>query len=267
MASSPSLKASCSSTCQRPPRRRASATWALLAVVVPAGPVAASGAVSSFTAEQVAQDHSGVRLAAALPCEADGVAALAANAIAAAEEAQAALYECQRELGLCQSAAVSSRAGGVRPRSSTQAPGSRAAPPWPKGYGQLLRFPFGLADMKALKDYARAIWQPDGTAASITDSVTDKGFVRLQGSRCTSEMVGVHPVGGVGHRWSVALWEAAQDWCLGQPNCTAIMLYVGNNTLNCHHWCGRPQFCHEVVSEQGGTEPNGAWNLFVRAPA
>ena len=37
--------------------------------------------------------------------------------------------------------------------------------------------------------------------------------------RCTSEMVGVHPIGGVGTRWSAQLWEDAQDWCLANEGC------------------------------------------------
>ena len=43
----------------------------------------------------------------------------------------------------------------------------------------------------------------------------------------TKEVVGVHPVGGVGVRWSGALWESAQQWCLENAECTGIMLLVG----------------------------------------
>merc|ERR1712113_1223350 len=106
-------------------------------------------------------------------------------------------------------------------RPCTSSSSSTSGPPdWPEGYGKLLRFPFGIADMKALKEYARELWQPDGTAAMINDEVTRHGFVQMKGTRCTSEMVGVHPVGGSGVRWSAQLWTDAQEWCIGQANCT-----------------------------------------------
>merc|ERR1712216_791053 len=96
---------------------------------------------------------------------------------------------------------------------------------------------------------------------------TDRGFVRRVGYRCTSEMVGVHPVGGAGVRWSKRLWEDAQDWCLAQADCTGIMLFVGRHTLNCHHWCGRPQFCNGPIADDEGLEESTDWNLFARGPS
>ncbi|CAK0846547.1 unnamed protein product, partial [Prorocentrum cordatum] len=140
----------------------------------------------------------------------------------------------------------------------------RELPEWPEGYGKLLRFPFGISDMKALKQFARALWQPDGTAASLPDGCTDRGFHHRRGTRCVSEMVGVHPVGGEGHRWSAQLWADAQDWCLAHDNCTGIMLYVGAHAMNCHYWCGRPQFCDGPIVGDEGTESSGEWNLFAR---
>eukprot|EP00929_Paragymnodinium_shiwhaense_P089201 TRINITY_DN49397_c0_g1_i2.p1 TRINITY_DN49397_c0_g1~~TRINITY_DN49397_c0_g1_i2.p1 ORF type:complete len:134 (-),score=12.74 TRINITY_DN49397_c0_g1_i2:447-848(-) len=130
--------------------------------------------------------------------------------------------------------------------------------------------------MKTLKEYARAIWQPDGTAADIQDAVTDRGFRQLKASRCSSEMVGVHPTGGPGVRWSKALWESTQDWCRSNDNCSGVMLYVGKHDVNCHHWCGRPQFCsgllpHSVENPHEGAadtlEQSGDWNLFMKLPA
>uniref|UniRef100_A0A7S4Q5A6 SCP domain-containing protein n=1 Tax=Alexandrium monilatum TaxID=311494 RepID=A0A7S4Q5A6_9DINO len=168
----------------------------------------------------------------------------------------AALDQCNRELSECRSGAST---------SSARLHGHSTPPPWPEGYGKLLKFPFGMSDMKALKEFARVLWQPDGTAATIHDEVTDRGFARRLNARCTSEMVGVHPVGGPGVRWSAQLWGDAQDWCLSQPECTGIMLYVGKHTLNCHHWCGRPQFCNGEIRGEDGTEPSAEWNLFVRA--
>merc|ERR1712224_508559 len=136
------------------------------------------------------------------------------------------------------------------------------------GYGKLLRFPFGISDMKTLKRYARLIWQPDGTAASLSDNITDRGFMPIHSHRCTSEMVGVHPVGGPAVRWSKQLWEDAQDWCVTQNNCTGIMLFVGKHTLNCHHWCGRPQFCSGPIEKDSGNgiEASESWNLWFRTP-
>merc|ERR1719440_1553303 len=110
------------------------------------------------------------------------------------------------------------------------------------------------------------IWQPDGTAAGIEENVTERGFVQHKGMRCVSEMVGVHPVGGPGVRWSSQLLAEAQDWCLGQANCTGIMLFVGQHTLNCHHWCGRPQFCDGPIDVDNGVEPSADWNLFALGP-
>mmetsp|Transcript_114710 Transcript_114710/g.319025 ORF Transcript_114710/g.319025 Transcript_114710/m.319025 type:complete len:121 (+) Transcript_114710:183-545(+) len=118
--------------------------------------------------------------------------------------------------------------------------------------------------MKALKDYARELWLPDGSAATIPEGVTDRGFEQRRGARCASEMVGVHPVGGVGERWSRALWEETQDWCLAQQNCTGVMLYVGRDTMNCHYWCARPQFCSGPIVSDADLEESKEWNLFVR---
>merc|ERR1719253_1522821 len=84
--------------------------------------------------------------------------------------------------------------------------------------------------------------------------------------RCVSEMVGVHPVGAAGERWSSQLWADAQDWCLGQANCTGIMLFVGTHTLNCHHWCGRPQFCDGPIGDDDSMELSDSWDMFVRIP-
>ncbi|CAE7739275.1 ylyB [Symbiodinium pilosum] len=174
-----------------------------------------------------------------------GAAADVLRAVAAAERAEAELVDCRKSLQVCQS--HSTETGEVRRaqpiRSSQLQPGSTEAPDWPKGYGSLLRFPFGISDMKTLKEVARELWAPEGTAADIEDEVSSLGFRQQKGMRCSSEMVGTHPVGGVSVRWSVALWESAQQWCLESVECTGIMLYVGSNTMNCHSWCGRPQFC------------------------
>jgi len=175
------------------------------------------------------------------------------------------LEECHRGLSACQREQEACLADKPH-KSSARMPGSQQAPPWPEGYGKLLKFPFGIADMKTLKEYARAIWQPDGTAATISDEVTDHGFMQQKGARCTSEMVGVHPVGGPGVRWSAKLWADAQGWCIAEPGCTGIMLYVGRHTLNCHHWCGRPQFCSGPIGESD-VEASEDWNLFIRLPA
>jgi len=176
-----------------------------------------------------------------------------------AEQALAALDQCLGELQSCRVGKEGSR--------EASANGSRPPPPWPDDYGKLLRFPFGMSDMKALKDMARLLWQPDGTAATLGGEVTDRGFAPLQGARCTSEMVGVHPVGGSGERWSAQLWGEAQDWCLERPECTGIMLFVGTHNLNCHHWCGRPQFCSGQISGEEGVEASADWNLWVRTTA
>ncbi|CAE8678434.1 unnamed protein product [Polarella glacialis] len=195
-----------------------------------------------------------------------GAAAAAAAAVAVAEEAQAALADCQRDLQQCNSGAGAGAgtAAGRRLKSSLQAPGYEGAAEWPEGYGKLLTFPFGLADMRSLKELARSLWSPDGSAATLPDAVTPKGFAPVKGSRCVSEMVGVHPVGGPGSRWSAGLWDEAQDWCLAQGNCTGIMLYVGKNTMNCHHWCGRPQFCSGLIDDNSGVEVSEEWNLWAR---
>eukprot|EP00434_Breviolum_minutum_P012293 symbB.v1.2.010835.t2/scaffold683.1/size173061/8 len=96
--------------------------------------------------------------------------------------------------------------------------------------------------------------------------VSERGFRQFKGMRCTSEMVGVHPIGGVGTRWSAQLWDDAQDWCLQNTGCTGIMLYVGGNTMHCNFWCGRPQFCSESMqpSEKAGVEESEDWNLWVK---
>eukprot|EP00933_Yihiella_yeosuensis_P038370 TRINITY_DN32306_c0_g1_i1.p1 TRINITY_DN32306_c0_g1~~TRINITY_DN32306_c0_g1_i1.p1 ORF type:complete len:242 (+),score=34.67 TRINITY_DN32306_c0_g1_i1:78-803(+) len=170
-----------------------------------------------------------------------------------------ALESCNRELEACRE-----NTGVVR--SSQLTPGDPRAPPWPKNYGQLLRFPFGVSDMKQLKEIARNLWSPDGTAATIPEKVTGHGFIPMTGMRCTSEVVGKHPVGGQGVRWSADLWSEAQEWCLQQEDCTGIMLYVGSNQMNCHHWCSRPQFCNGAISEDSGVEASADWNLWVRGP-
>merc|ERR1712110_1000408 len=82
--------------------------------------------------------------------------------------------------------------------------------------------------------------------------------------RCTSEMFGVHPVGGIGVGWTAELFNEAQDWCLAQENCTGIMLFVGQQSVNCHQWCGRPQFCSELITDDEGFEKSADWNLYVR---
>lgn len=143
-------------------------------------------------------------------------------------------------------------------------PEERVPPDWPLGFGTLLRFPFDLADMKDLKQLGNALWQPDGSAADISQDVTDRGFRQLKGVRCVSELVGVTPVGGPGVRWTRQLWEDAQDWCLAVDNCTGIMLFVGEDELHRHHWSGRPQFCDGVLVDQGLKQVPD-WNLFVRA--
>eukprot|EP00928_Gymnodinium_smaydae_P004096 TRINITY_DN11428_c0_g1_i1.p2 TRINITY_DN11428_c0_g1~~TRINITY_DN11428_c0_g1_i1.p2 ORF type:complete len:249 (-),score=53.17 TRINITY_DN11428_c0_g1_i1:99-845(-) len=174
-----------------------------------------------------------------------------------------AIGELRQELASCQATSAAAAAG----RKEAQPARSDSPPAWPKGFGTLLRFPFGISDMKALKNYARAIWQPDGTAANIEEEVTDKGFQQRRGARCTSEMVGVHPIGAPAERWSKELWSSAQDWCLDQANCTGIMLYVGKQSMNCHQWCGRPQFCSEPITENEGFETSTDWNLFVKGHA
>lgn len=173
--------------------------------------------------------------------------------------------ECRRGFGLCQHELEECLSAEAACRAAAHPP-PRQEPDWPDGFGKLLRFPFGMSDMKALKEFARVIWQPDGTAATISTEVTDRGFVRRLGSRCTSEAVGVHPIGGPGERWSAKLWQDAQDWCLAEDNCTGIMVFVGKHTLNCHHWCGRPQFCDGPFDSDGGVEPSADWNLFARGP-
>mmetsp|Transcript_126895 Transcript_126895/g.353346 ORF Transcript_126895/g.353346 Transcript_126895/m.353346 type:complete len:226 (+) Transcript_126895:75-752(+) len=179
------------------------------------------------------------------------------------EDVQAALDTCNSELAACRNEGEACHVAPSQGLSSKTVK-SQPVPAWPEGYGKLLRFPFGMADMKNLKEFARMIWQPDGTAATINDAVTDHGFVQKKQTRCTSEMVGVHPVGGPGMRWSAKLWTDAQSWCLAESACTGIMLYVGTHTLNCHHWCGRPQFCSGPIDDQDGVEPSAEWNLFVR---
>lgn len=177
---------------------------------------------------------------------------------AVVEECRRGFGLCQRELEECLSAEAACRA--------TAHPPPRKEPDWPEGFGKLLRFPFGMSDMKQLKEFARMIWQPDGTAATISTEITDRGFVRHLGSRCTSEQQGVHPIGGPGERWTAQLWEDAQDWCVAQDNCTGIMVFVGKHTLNCHHWCARPQFCDGPIDSEGGIEPSADWNLFALGP-
>lgn len=152
-----------------------------------------------------------------------GAAADLLRAMAASERAQAELVECRKSLQVCESASPSS--GGAisksQPiRSSQLQPGSPEAPDWPEGYGTLLRFPFGIADMKTLKEVARELWTSEGTAADIEDEVSQLGFRQHRGMRCASEMVGVHPVGGAGVRWSAALWESAQQWCSENKECS-----------------------------------------------
>jgi len=178
-------------------------------------------------------------------------------------ELQVGLGQCYAELERSRAEAASCGRG----RSSEQTPESKTVPEWPDGFGKLLRFPFGIGDMKALKEVARALWQPDGTAASIEDEVTDRGFAQQRNARCGSEMVGVHPVGGPGLRWSAQLWADAQDWCSAQANCTGIMLYVGKHTMNCHYWCARPQFCAGPIAQAEDVEPSEEWNLFIKLPA
>eukprot|EP00930_Biecheleria_cincta_P074519 TRINITY_DN61733_c0_g1_i1.p1 TRINITY_DN61733_c0_g1~~TRINITY_DN61733_c0_g1_i1.p1 ORF type:complete len:202 (-),score=40.75 TRINITY_DN61733_c0_g1_i1:253-825(-) len=182
-----------------------------------------------------------------------------------AEEAEAALVECKNNLKVCQAGLEpGALAAAAVVRSSQLTPGDPRAPDWPEGYGNLLRFPFGISDMKALKAVARELWMPDGHAADLGDEDTPLGFALRRGFRCASEMVGVHPVGGPGVRFSAELWESAQRWCLDQASCTGVMLYVGNSTMNCHHWCGRPQFCDGDVADASGLEESEEWNLWSR---
>eukprot|EP00435_Cladocopium_sp_Y103_P031316 s162_g7.t3 len=169
-----------------------------------------------------------------------GAAADLLRAVAQAERFEAALLECRKSLQVCE---ASPGEGAEKPstpmRSSLLAPGALEAPEWPENYGDLLRFPFGIADMKTLKEVARELWSPSGSAADLLDEVSDRGFRQHKGMRCTSEMVGVHPIGGVGTRWSAQLWADAQDWCMANAGCTGIMLYVGSNTMHCNFWCAK----------------------------
>ncbi|CAE7215738.1 ylyB [Symbiodinium sp. CCMP2592] len=201
-----------------------------------------------------------------------GAAADLLRAMAASERAQAELVECRKSLQVCESASPSSEGAISRSqpiRSSQLQPGSPEAPDWPEGYGTLLRFPFGIADMKTLKEVARELWTSEGTAADMDDEVSQLGFRQHRGMRCASEMVGVHPVGGAGVRWSGALWESAQQWCSENAECTGIMVYVGSNTMNCNSWCGRPQFCDGRIdaAESAGVEESSEWNLWVKDAA
>eukprot|EP00434_Breviolum_minutum_P012292 symbB.v1.2.010835.t1/scaffold683.1/size173061/8 len=198
-----------------------------------------------------------------------GAAADLLRAVAQAERFEAALLECRKSLQVCEASPEERDRGGEKAsktRSSLLAPGAIESPEWPENYGDLLRFPFGIADMKTLKEVARELWSPVGTAADLRDEVSERGFRQFKGMRCTSEMVGVHPIGGVGTRWSAQLWDDAQDWCLQNTGCTGIMLYVGGNTMHCNFWCGRPQFCSESMqpSEKAGVEESEDWNLWVK---
>ncbi|CAE7352636.1 ylyB [Symbiodinium natans] len=199
-----------------------------------------------------------------------GAAADVLRAMAALERAQGDLVECRKSLQVCEGARGDegdARRSPSQPiRSSKLYPGSPEAPDWPEGYGTLLRFPFGISDMKTLKEVARELWTPEGTAADIEEEVSQLGFHQHRGMRCVSEVVGVHPVGGVGVRWSGALWESAQQWCLENAECTGIMLYVGSNTMNCNSWCGRPQFCNGQIdaAASAGVEESSEWNLWVK---
>ncbi|CAK9078509.1 Putative RNA pseudouridine synthase YlyB [Durusdinium trenchii] len=195
-----------------------------------------------------------------------GAAADLLRAVAQAERFEAALLDCRKALQVCE---ASPREGTEQPsepkRSSQLTPTTVDAPEWPENYGDLLRFPFGIADMKTLKEVARELWSPIGSAADLPEEVSEHGFRPFPGMRCTSEMVGLHPVGGVGTRWSAQLWSEAQSWCLQNAPCTGIMLYVGGNTMNCNAWCGRPQFCSDSmdVAAELGVERSGEWNLWV----
>lgn len=198
-----------------------------------------------------------------------GAAADLLRAVAQAERFEAALLECRKSLKVCE---ASPGEGAEKPstpvRSSLLAPGALEAPEWPENYADLLRFPFGIADMKTLKEVARELWSPSGSAADLLDEVSERGFRQHRGMRCTSEMVGVHPIGGVGTRWSAQLWADAQDWCLANSGCTGIMLYVGSNSMHCNFWCGRPQFCSDSMQPDttAGVEESGDWNLWVKEP-
>ncbi|CAJ1402558.1 unnamed protein product [Effrenium voratum] len=188
-----------------------------------------------------------------------GAAADLLRALATAERAEVELLECRKALKVCDKAPANP-GDAARVKSTMLVPGSPEAPEWPEGYGGLLRFPFGIADMKTLKEVARELWQPH----EIQEEVTALGFRQLHGARCSSEMVGVHPVGSVGSRRSEEIWDAAQQWCHTNAECTGIMLYVGSNTLNCNYWCGRPQFCNGDLEAEGAVEPSSEWNLWVK---
>eukprot|EP00927_Polykrikos_kofoidii_P056285 TRINITY_DN50438_c0_g1_i1.p1 TRINITY_DN50438_c0_g1~~TRINITY_DN50438_c0_g1_i1.p1 ORF type:complete len:231 (+),score=50.98 TRINITY_DN50438_c0_g1_i1:89-781(+) len=172
--------------------------------------------------------------------------ALDADKTTDGDAASLAYRECREELASCQ-----------RDQETKPNP-----PPWPPGFGNMLKPPFGLG-MKELKVVARDLWQPDGTAADIDDEVTARGFRQFRSQRCVAEMKGIHPVGKVGERWSLALFESAQDWCIAQSNCTGIMLYVGKRSMHCHQWCGRPQFCSAPADTPEGREDNPDWSLFA----
>merc|ERR1712118_156365 len=98
--------------------------------------------------------------------------------------------------------------------------------------------------------------------------VSELGFRLHRRKRCRSEIVGLYPVGGIGQRWTAELWRSAQEWCVAEEQCSAIMLYVGASAAHCQHWCARPQFCSEPidVANESSVEHHADWNLFALTP-
>eukprot|EP00392_Amoebophrya_sp_AT5.2_P015213 g15412.t1 len=146
--------------------------------------------------------------------------------------------------------------------------------PWPTGFGDLLALPFGL-DIEAAKEFGKGLFKRNFMEVYEASGVTGDGVYRFMPNvRCKGEMKGVHPIGNKGEAWTQAIWNDAQEWCsTPDNNCTGIMQFVSNSsagggTLNCHHWCGVPQFCTDWEPEEGEddeiTIPSNDWNLWYR---
>ena len=79
----------------------------------------------------------------------------------------------------------------------------------------------------------------------LTDANAIARFLGNRGALANAFVPGGGPARWATERWTE--WEAT-TWCLRREGCHGFMRYVGPpGTEACAQWCGRPQFCGELV--------------------